>query len=73
MSDLKIRFGRRLRKLRRNMDLTQEQLAERCGVSADFISQVERGINTPSFATIQKLAEILEVDPSELFLPPDKK
>jgi transcriptional regulator with XRE-family HTH domain len=73
MSDLKIRFGKRLRKLRRNMDLTQEQLAERCGVSADFISQVERGVNSPSFETIQKLAEILEVDASEFFFPPEKK
>ena len=52
-------------------DLTQEQLAERCGVSADFISQVERGINSPSFESIQKFAEVLNVDVSELFLPLD--
>jgi transcriptional regulator with XRE-family HTH domain len=73
MSDLKLRFAKRLRKLRRNADFTQEQLAEKVGVSADFISQVERGINSPSFETMQKLAEVLEVDPSELFLPPEKK
>jgi transcriptional regulator with XRE-family HTH domain len=72
MSELRARFGKRLRRLRRIADLTQEQLAEKVGVSADFISQVERGINTPSFDTIQKLAEVLEVDASELFLPSDK-
>lgn len=71
MTDIKKRFGKRLRKLRRNKDLTQEQLADKVGVSLNFIGQVERGENSPSFETMQKIAEVLEVDISELFLPPD--
>jgi transcriptional regulator with XRE-family HTH domain len=55
------------------MDLTQEQLAEKLGVSVNFIGQVERGENAPSFDTLQKIAEVLEVDVSELFLPSEKK
>ena len=61
MSDIKIRFGKRLRKFRRNKDLTQEQLAELAGISVDFVSLIERGLSSPSFDTIQKLADILEV------------
>jgi transcriptional regulator with XRE-family HTH domain len=73
MSDIKNRFGKRLRKLRRNMDLTQEQLADKVGVSLNFIGQMERGENAPSLETVQKIAEVLNVDVSELFLPPEDK
>ena len=61
MSEIKIRFGKRLRKFRRNKDLTQEKLAELAGISVDFVSLIERGLSSPSFDTIQKLADILEV------------
>jgi len=61
MSDIKIRFGKRLRKFRRNKDLTQEKLAELAGISVDVVSLIERGLSSPSFDTIQKLADILEV------------
>jgi transcriptional regulator with XRE-family HTH domain len=72
MSEVKLRFGKRLRKIRRNQDLTQAQLAELVGVSVDFISLIERGMSSPSFETIQKFGEILGVDFSEFFLPPEK-
>jgi len=72
MSDLKIRFGKRLRKFRRNKDLTQEQLAELVGISVDFVSNMERGINGPSFETLQKLAEALEVPAVEFFRFPEQ-
>jgi transcriptional regulator with XRE-family HTH domain len=71
MSDLRVRFGKRLRKLRRNKDITQEQLAEMIGVSVDFVSKIERGLNAPSFDNVQKIAAVLEVDASEFFTPPD--
>jgi transcriptional regulator with XRE-family HTH domain len=70
MSDLKILFGKRLRKIRRNRDITQEQLAELCGISSDYVSQMERGVNSPSFETLQKLAEVLEVKVEEFFQHP---
>jgi transcriptional regulator with XRE-family HTH domain len=73
MSDIKKRFGKRLRKLRRDRDLTQDQLADLVGVSLNFIGQLERGESAPSFETMQKMAEVLEVDISELFLPLEKK
>jgi transcriptional regulator with XRE-family HTH domain len=73
MSDLKKKFGLKLRRIRRDRDMTQEQLAERCGISADYVSNMERGNKNPSFEMIAKLAEVLEVEVSELFVPIEKK
>lgn len=67
MSTLRTRFGKRLRQIRRYRDLTQEQLAEALGLSVEFISNIERGKSAPSFETIEKLAEVLQVTVEELF------
>lgn len=67
MSTLRVKFGRRLRQLRRQKDLTQEQLAEAIGVSVEFLSNMERGINGPSFETLDRLAATLNVSVKTLF------
>ena len=67
MSELRIQFGKRLRKLRRERDLTQDQLAEAAGISVDMLSNIERGVNAPSFETLAKLARVLGVRVRELF------
>jgi transcriptional regulator with XRE-family HTH domain len=67
MGNLKTNFGQNLKRLRKTRKLTQEQLAESIGVSVDFISNVERGINGPSFDTLEKLAAVLGVAVVELF------
>jgi transcriptional regulator with XRE-family HTH domain len=68
MGDLRKKFGRRLRSLRRQLDLTQEDFAELTDVSVDFISLVERGINAPSFESLERFAAVLKVEVYELFL-----
>jgi len=65
---LRLRFGKKLRSLRREANFTQEQLAFATGISVDFLSLVERGINAPSFDTIEKLAEALKVPISDFFV-----
>ena len=67
MADLRKQFGKRLKTLRRQSGLTQEQLAEQAQVSVDFLSLVERGINAPSFDNLEKLAKALDVSVRELF------
>lgn len=67
MSSLRIRFGKKLRQLRRQKDLTQEQLAERADISVEFLSLMERGINSPSFKSLEKLSDALGVPVKELF------
>lgn len=67
MADLRRKFGARLRQLRREADLTQEQLASAAEISVDFLSLVERGINAPSFKNLEKLTKALSVSVRELF------
>src|SRR5579863_1958954 len=49
---------------------TIEQLAERSGVSAGRISQMERGLGNPSFATLSKVAAALEIPIGTFFAGP---
>lgn len=73
MPNLRILFGKKLRKIRRHKDLTQERLAELLGVSVEFVSNMERGVNAPSFETIEKIAEVFDLPFSELFTFEEEK
>jgi transcriptional regulator with XRE-family HTH domain len=64
---LQRKLGRRIATLRKARKLTQEQLAEALACSVEFISLVERGVNAPSVAGLEKFARILKVEVKELF------
>lgn len=59
-------FGAHLRELRTTRGLTQAQLADSARTSTPFISQLERGITTPTLGMLLRLADALECRPSEL-------
>jgi transcriptional regulator with XRE-family HTH domain len=67
MTDLRLRFGSLLAAHRRRLGLTQEDLADRAGISVDMVSKIETGASGARFPTIQRLAEALRIDPAELF------
>ena len=67
MCRLRQQFGQRLVAIRRSRGLTQEQFAEFVGISVDFLSLIERGVNAPSFETLEQLAERLGVPVAFLF------
>lgn len=52
-------FGSNLRNHRKAKYLTQDQLAEMVELSSEMISKIERGIASPSFATVGKLPRCL--------------
>jgi transcriptional regulator with XRE-family HTH domain len=52
-----MKIGEKIKRLRVQNSLTQEELADRCELTKGFISQVERDLTSPSIAT---LADILE-------------
>jgi transcriptional regulator with XRE-family HTH domain len=64
---LQRKLGQRIAQLRRLRKLTQEQLAEAIGCSVEFISLVERGVNSPSVAGLEKFAKVLRIEVKELF------
>lgn len=57
----------RIRERRKALGLTQEKLAERAGLSVNFIAQLEISDKTPSMATLVAIADALETDISDLF------
>lgn len=59
-------LGARVRALREAMDLSLRDLAERCGVSAPMLSQVERGETSPTLQVASKIAAGLELRLSQL-------
>jgi transcriptional regulator with XRE-family HTH domain len=59
-------FGPRVRALREGMDLSLRDLAERSGVSAPMLSQVERGETSPTIAVAERMAAGLELSLSQL-------
>ena len=58
--------GKRVRQLRLQKKLTQEQLAERAGISTSFLGHIERGTRKASLDTVIKLCNALQVSPSLL-------
>lgn len=67
MATLKQKFGKRLREIREQRRMTQEQFAETLDVSVDFLSLVERGRNAPSFETLDRIAKRLRMPVADLF------
>lgn len=50
------RLGARIRELREGRDLTQEQVADRIGISQKYLSELERGGKAPSWQTLVAIA-----------------
>ena len=67
MKDLKIKLGMRIKYLRKAKNLTQEQLAEKLGISINAISKWERGLNLPDVSLMKELCKILDITLNELF------
>jgi transcriptional regulator with XRE-family HTH domain len=61
-----VALGQTVRRLRREADLTQEELAARAGISANYVGEIERGECNPSVLVLIALAEGLTADPAVL-------
>lgn len=66
MADLKDIVATNVRHLRNERGWTQEDLAERVGLSARYLGQIERAQASMSVTVLGRLADALQVDPREL-------
>ena len=66
-NEKEIEFGKRLRLLRLERELSQEKLGILAGLHMNYIGSIERGERNISLINIWKLANALEVHPGKLF------
>ena len=59
-------MGYRVRENRIKLHLTQENLAEKLGISVEYMSRIETGSCRASYALIEKMSQIFEIDESLL-------
>ena len=61
------KFGQKVAELRKELNLTQEELAFRANISPSYMSAVERGITDTTISTAKRLAKGLQTDIKLLF------
>ncbi len=64
--EIKLHFGKHIRKLRESREWTQEEFADKAGLHSTYIGQIERGIRNPSLVNLHKLAKALKISGGEL-------
>lgn len=64
--DLLIKFGQRVRTLRKSIDISQEELAYRANVHRTYVGMIERGEKNITLSNIHKLAKALNVKIKDL-------
>jgi transcriptional regulator with XRE-family HTH domain len=65
--DIRIRFGRAIRRIREDQGINQEEAAERCGLHRTYYSGIERGVRNVSLVNIERVAKGLKTSLPELF------
>lgn len=66
-NEIRVRFGKTLRRLRNNQGISQEAFAAKCDLHRTYISDIERGERNVSLENIEKIATVLHMQISELF------
>ena len=63
----RVLLGRRIRTIRKAKGWTQEELGSKADISYKFVGEIERGQQNPSFDTLVKIADALEIELFDLF------
>ena len=66
--DLKKEFGKYIRLCRKQAGMTQEQLAEKCGLSSRQISNIETGKSEPKFTSLTKICDSCGIEFEEVIM-----
>lgn len=60
-------LGRKIQKKRKQLELTQEDVADKVGISRAYMGYIEQGRNAPSLEILEKIAKVLKSPISEFF------
>ena len=67
MEDVRIRFGKALRKRRHKLGVSQEEFADMCGLDRTYVGGIERGERNVALVNIERIAKALKLTLRELF------
>ncbi len=62
-----VRFGDKLRQIRKSKNMTQEELAEKIGVSQVQVARIENGRQNTSVIYVKSVIEALDIQANEIF------
>jgi transcriptional regulator with XRE-family HTH domain len=68
--DILASVGGKIQKIREEKGITQDQLGERAGINAKYVSAIERGQKNLTILTLEKIAKGLDVELFELLILP---
>jgi transcriptional regulator with XRE-family HTH domain len=67
MEDVRVRFGKALRRRRNKLGVSQEEFADMCGLDRTYIGGIERGERNVALVNIEKIALALRISLTQLF------
>ena len=67
MEEIRVRFGKAVRKRRHQLGVSQEEFADMCGLDRTYIGGIERGERNVALVNIEKIAKAFKLPLSQLF------
>jgi transcriptional regulator with XRE-family HTH domain len=73
MTRINVLVGRNVKRARKQLGLSQAELARHCGISEGFLAEIETARKFPSASTLDRIATCLELRPYQLFLEDEER
>jgi transcriptional regulator with XRE-family HTH domain len=67
MEDVRVRFGKALRRRRQRLGVSQEEFADQCGLDRTYVGGIERGERNVALVNVEKIAKAFRIALFELF------
>ncbi len=67
-NNINVIFGNKVAELRKAQKISQEELADKCGIHRTYIGAIERGEKSPTLNTVYKIANGLNININQLFI-----
>jgi transcriptional regulator with XRE-family HTH domain len=67
MEDIRLRFGKAVRRRRHDLGVSQEEFADMCGLDRTYVGGIERGERNVALVNIERIAKALKLSLSQLF------
>ncbi len=62
-------IGQNIRELRKSLNLSQQQMAEKAEISYKYLGEIERGVVNLSVEILMKISDALQITPDKLLQP----